>query len=180
MPSRYRVPAGWVVGVFVVALARPTAVSLLLGLPLAVLGEAIRIWASGHIEKTKRLATGGPYAHSRNPLYVGSLAMALGAAVACASPWVVLAVAAYFLAFYPSVTREEEAFLAAKFPEEHAAWAAAVPLFWPRPTPGGARSSRFAWARVRVNREWRTAAALPFLVAILLALPHLRRALGLS
>jgi hypothetical protein len=75
--------------------------------------------------------------------------------------------------------REEAAFLAAKFPGEHAAWAAAVPLFWPRPTPGGPRSSRFAWARVATNREWRTAAALPFLAALLLLLPHLRRALGL-
>jgi protein-S-isoprenylcysteine O-methyltransferase Ste14 len=167
------------VGLLVFALARPTPASLLLGLPLAALGEAIRIWASGHIEKTKRLATGGPYAHTRNPLYVGSLAMGLGVAVACASPWVVLAVAAYFLAFYPSVMREEEAFLAAKFEEEHVAWAAAVPLFWPRLTPGGARSSRFEWARVRVNREWRTAAALPLLAALFFALPHLRRALGL-
>jgi len=67
MPSRYRVPAGWVVGVLVLALARPTPVSLLAGLPLAVLGEGLRLWASGHIEKTRRLATGGPYAHSRNP-----------------------------------------------------------------------------------------------------------------
>jgi protein-S-isoprenylcysteine O-methyltransferase Ste14 len=176
VPSRYRVPVGWVLGVLVLVLARPTPRSLLLGLPLAVLGEAIRVWASGHIEKTKRLATGGPYAHSRNPLYVGSLVLALGAAVACASPWVVLAVAAYFLAFYPSVMREEAAFLAAKFPDEHAAWAAAVPMFWPRLTPGGPRASRFEAARVSVNREWRTAAALPLLGALLLALPYLHRA----
>jgi len=179
VPSRYRVPAGWVVGVLVVALARPTPSSLLLGLPLAVLGEGLRIWASGHIEKTKTLATGGPYAHSRNPLYVGSLLIALGVAVACASPWVVVAVAAYFLAFYPSVMREEAAFLAAKFPDAHAAWSAAVPLFWPRPTPGGPRASRFEWARVGTNREWRTAAALPLLAVLLLALAPLRRALGL-
>jgi hypothetical protein len=105
--------------------------------------------------------------------------LALGVAVACASPWVVLAVAAYFLAFYPSVMREEAAFLAEKFPEAHAAWSAAVPMFWPRPTPGGPRSSRFEWERVRGNREWRTAAALPLVAALLLALPHLRRALGL-
>ena len=179
MPSRYRVPAGWVLGALVLALARPSPSSLALGLPLAVLGEAVRLWASGHIEKTKRLATGGPYARSRNPLYLGSVLIALGVAVASASPWVVGAMAAYFLAFYPSVMREEAAFLAAKFPDEHAAWAAAVPLFWPRPTPGGPRSSRFAWARVAMNREWRTAAALPLLAALLLALPHLRGALGL-
>ena len=179
MPSRYRVPAGWAVGVLVVALARPTAVSLLVGLPLAVVGEAVRLWASGHIEKTRSLATGGPYARSRNPLYVGSLLMALGVAVAGASPWVVLAVAVYFLAFYPSVMREEASFLARKFEEEHAAWSADVPLFWPRLTPGGPRATRFELARVRMNREWRTAAALPLLAALLFALPYLRRALGL-
>ena len=171
-------PAGWVLGAVVLVLARPTAGSLLLGLPLAFAGEAVRLWASGHIEKTERLATGGPYAHSRNPLYVGSVLIALGVAVACASAWVVLATAAYFLAFYPSVMREEAAFLAAKFPDEHAAWAAAVPLFWPRPTPAGPRASRFDWSRVGRNREWRTAAALPLLAAILFALPYLRRALG--
>ena len=166
MPSRYRVAAGWLLGVLVLVLARPTPRSILLGLPLVVLGEAIRLWASGHIEKTLRLATGGPYAHSRNPLYLGSVLLALGVAVACASPWVVLAVALYFLAFYPSVMREEAAFLERKFPE-YAAWARAVPLFWPRPLPSGPRESRFEWARVRVNREWRTAAALPLIAALL-------------
>ena len=178
MPSRYRVTAGWLVGALVLALARPSLVSLLAALPLALAGEAVRIWASGHIEKTKCLATGGPYAHSRNPLYLGSLLIAFGVALACWSPWVVLAVAVYLLAFYPSVMREESAFLAGKFPAEYAAWAAAVPLFWPRLHPGGQRSSRFDWARVRMNREWRTAAALPLLAALLLALPHVRRWLG--
>jgi protein-S-isoprenylcysteine O-methyltransferase Ste14 len=179
MPSRYRVPAGWALGVLVLALAQATPRSLVLGLPFALVGEAARVWASGHIEKTKRLATGGPYAHSRNPLYVGSLLIALGVAIACWSLWVVLAVAAYFLAFYPSVMAEEAAFLAKKFPEEHESWAAGVPLFWPRLTAGGPRSSRFEPSRVRMNREWRTAAALPLLAGLLLALPHLRRALGL-
>lgn len=169
MPSRYRVPVGWALGVLVVALASPTASSLLLALPLAVAGEAIRVWASGHIEKTRTLATGGPYAHCRNPLYVGSLLIALAVGVAAASPWVVLAVAAYFLAFYPSVMREEAAFLARTFPEPYAAWAKAVPAFWPRPTPGGPRQSRFEWSRVARNREWRTVLALP-LVAVLLFL----------
>ncbi len=178
MPSRYRVPAGWGVGILVLVLSRPSSVSLALGLPLALVGEAARIWASGHIEKTKRLATGGPYAHSRNPLYVGSLLIALGVAVACASPWVVLAVSVYFLAFYPSVMREESAFLTRKFAGEYATWAAGVPLFWPRLLPGGERSSHFEWSRVKVNREWRTAAALPLIAVLLLVLPHLRRLLG--
>jgi protein-S-isoprenylcysteine O-methyltransferase Ste14 len=178
VPSRLRVPAGWLVGLVVVVLARPTTWSLLLGLPFACAGEAVRVWASGHIEKTKRLATGGPYAHSRNPLYVGSLLIALGVAAACASPWVVLALAAYFLVFYPTVMREEAAFLEQKFAGDYATWAAAVPLFWPRLTPAGPRASRFDWGTVRANREWRTALALPLLAALLLALPYLRRALA--
>jgi protein-S-isoprenylcysteine O-methyltransferase Ste14 len=169
MPSRFRVPVGWLVGVLVVVLARPSLTSIALGIPLLVAGEALRVWASGHIEKTKVLATGGPYAHCRHPLYVGSLLMALGAAVASASIWVVLAVAVYFLAFFPSVMREETDFIAKKFPQEHAAWAAEVPAFWPRLTPGGSRSSHFDWARVSMNREWRTVVALPLIAVLLYA-----------
>jgi protein-S-isoprenylcysteine O-methyltransferase Ste14 len=179
VPSRYRVATGWVVGVLVLALARTTPASLVLGAPVALVGEVVRLWASGHIEKTRSLATGGPYAHTRNPLYVGSVLIALGAGIASASPWVVVAVAVYFLAFYPSVIREEEAFLARKFPEEHASWSAAVPVFWPRLRAAGPRTSRFDWPRIRANREWRTAAALPLLAACLWALPHLRHWLGL-
>jgi protein-S-isoprenylcysteine O-methyltransferase Ste14 len=132
----------------------------------------VRLWASGHIEKTRALATGGPYAHTRNPLYLGSLVLAVGVAVGASSPWAAVAVAAYFAAFYPSVMREESAFLRSRFPEEYAAWAAAVPLFFPRLTPGGPRASRFEWARVRRNREWRTALALPALAAVFWARGH--------
>ena len=167
--SRLRVPAGWLAGLLLLALARPSPATLLVGAALAAAGEAVRLWASGHIEKTRRLATGGPYAHTRNPLYVGSALLGLGLAAATASPWVLLAVAAYFAAFYPSVIREESRFLREKFGAEYAAWAEAVPVFLPRPLPGGPRESRFEWARVRANREWRTALALPLLVALLYA-----------
>ncbi|MBI3932479.1 MAG: isoprenylcysteine carboxylmethyltransferase family protein [Acidobacteria bacterium] len=169
MPSRLRVPLGYAVGALVLAFARPTLRTLLLGLPLALAGEAVRLWASGHIEKTRSLATGGPYAHSRNPLYVGSLLMAVGVSVASASAWVFLAVGAYLLAFYPGVIREEAAFLATKFPDEYGTWATDVPLFLPRLTPRGPRASRFVWSRVRANREWRTALALPLVLALLYA-----------
>lgn len=167
--SGLRVPAGWVVGLLLLALARPTAVSLAVGLPLAVLGEAVRLWASGHIEKTRSLATGGPYAHTRNPLYLGSALLALGFAAASASPVVVLATLAYYVAFYPPVIREESAFLRERFGDAYAGWASAVPAFFPRLTPAGPRETRFVWARVAENREGRTAAALPAVVALLFA-----------
>jgi hypothetical protein len=172
LPSRLRVPLGYAVGLLVLLLSRPSPESLLLGLPLGVTGEGIRVWAAGHIDKTRSLATGGPYAFTRNPLYLGSLLLALGLAVASASLWGVLAVAAYFAAFYPSVMREEAGFLREKFGVEYADWAREVPSFLPRLTPGGPRASRFLWERVGRNREWRTALGL-LVVAALLYLRHL-------
>lgn len=166
--SRARVPAGWALGALLLALSRPSADSLLVGMLVALPGELLRLWAAGHIDKTRSLATGGPYAHTRNPLYLGSLWLALGIAIASASAWVLLAVCAYFLAFYPAVMKEEAEFLRARFPE-YARWAHEVPLFLPRLTPGGPRASRFAWAQVRANREWRTALALPLLAALVWA-----------
>jgi protein-S-isoprenylcysteine O-methyltransferase Ste14 len=167
--SRLRVPAGYLAGALVLAGARPTPRSMAWGLALALVGEALRLWASGHIEKTHALATGGPYAHTRNPLYVGSLLMALGVALAAARAWVGIVAAAYFAVFYPRVMREEASFLRAKFGDAYARWASAVPLFLPRLRPAGPRASRFEWARVARNREWRTAAMLPLLGLLLWA-----------
>lgn len=162
-------PAGWLVGALALLLARPTPLSLALGVLLALPGEALRVWASGHIDKTRVLATGGPYAHTRNPLYLGSTLLALGVAVASASAWTVAAVALYFLAFYPAVMREEAAFLRQRFGSEFEAWAACVPAFVPRLQAAGPRTTRFAWQRVAQNREWRTALALPLLCGLLYA-----------
>ena len=158
----------------VLALSQPSPTSLLSGLPLALLGEALRVWASGHIEKTRSLATGGPYAHTRNPLYVGSVLIGLGVGVASASAWAVAALAAYLLLSYPPVMREEADYLRAKFCAEYVTWSSVVPLFLPRVTPAGPRASRFEWERVGRNREWRTAMALPAVVGLL----YVRRLLG--
>jgi protein-S-isoprenylcysteine O-methyltransferase Ste14 len=167
--SRLRVRLGHLAGLLAIALARPRGDLLLLGAALALLGEALRLWASGHIEKTRRLATGGPYAHTRNPLYLGSVVMALGFALAASSVWAAAVTLLYLLAFYPSVIHEEGVFLRGRFEGQYAAWERAVPLFLPRLTPGGPRGSRFSWQRVRVNREWRTALAIPLLVLVLYA-----------
>ena len=169
MPPRLRVPFGYLLGLLVLALAHPSLARLAAGGAIALAGEAIRLWAAGHIDKTRALATGGPYAHTRNPLYLGSLVMAVGVAVAAASPWAALAVAAYFAAFYPLVVREEASFLRDRFPREYAAWSAAVPLFLPRLAPAGPRATSFAWERVRRNREWRAALAVPAVAALLWA-----------
>lgn len=169
MPSRWRVRLGYLAGLAALLLARPRPALLGLGFAVAVLGEAIRVWASGHIEKTIRLATGGPYARSRNPLYLGSVLMGIGMAIAAGSPWVALAGAVYFAAFYPSTIRSEAEFLRGKFGDEYEAWSREVPLFFPRATAAGPRESRFSWERVGANKEWRTALALPVLAAVLYA-----------
>ena len=167
MPSRWRVRIGFVVAGLALWLACPTPVSLAAGGALAWAGEAIRLWASGHIEKTRALATGGPYAHTQNPLYLGSLLIAAGMALASASLWAALLVAGYALAFYPSLLREEASFLRRKFGDAYEAWVAAVPVLLPRPRPSGPRETRFAWPRVSSNREWR---AIVGLAAALVAL----------
>lgn len=137
-------------------LARPTYASLAVGLVLALPGLALRLWASGYIEKTRRLAIGGPYGHTRHPLYLGNLLLAAAFAAASASAWNFALVAGYVLVFYPPLIREEDAFLRQTFPGDFEAWAREVPALFPRfgwvaPRGGG----DFRWRRVRANSEWR-------------------------
>ncbi len=165
--SRIRVRAGYTAGALALFFAEPTTESLIRGGVLALLGELIRIWASGHIEKTHRLATGGPYAHTRNPLYVGSVLMALGLLVAARHPIAVVAGLAYLVVFYPAIIREEAKFLRAKFPDEYHDWARHVPLFFPRLTPGGPRQSKYQMSRLLANHEWRSVLGLALLAAFM-------------
>lgn len=165
--SRVRVRAGYTAGALALFFAEPTRDSLVLGGAMAGLGELIRIWASGHIEKTHRLATGGPYAHTRNPLYVGSVLMALGLLVSARHPISVTAGLAYLLVFYPFIIREEAKFLKEKFPDQYHGWALHVPLFFPRVTPGGPRESKFQTARLLANHEWRSVLGLVLLGAFM-------------
>jgi hypothetical protein len=165
--SRVRVRAGYAAGALSLYLAEPTRDSLILGGVIAGVGELVRIWASGHIEKTLRLATGGPYAHSRNPLYVGSVLMALGFLAAARHPVSIAVGLAYLAVFYPFIIREEAKFLAGRFPDQYQTWAAAVPLFFPRITPGGPRESKFETRRLLANREWRSVFGLALLGAFM-------------
>jgi len=166
--SRIRVRAGYVAGALALYFAEPTRDSVILGGAIALAGELIRIWASGHIEKTLKLATGGPYAHTRNPLYVGSVLMALGFLAAARHPVSIIAGLAYLVVFYPAIIREEAKFLRGKFPDEYHAWAKAVPLFFPRPTPAGPRQSKYQVSRLLANHEWRSVLGLAVLSAFML------------
>ena len=114
---RIRVPLGFLFAAVFLWLAHPTLRSLLLGSGIAIVGLLIRAFASGHVQKNEQLATTGPYAYTRNPLYLGSLIMACGFALASRS-WIVSAIAVIMLlAIYIPVIRSEEEFLRARFPE---------------------------------------------------------------
>jgi hypothetical protein len=97
--------------VLYVWLAKPTLVSIILGEAFVISGLLLRALASGHVQKNEQLATSGPYAYTRNPLYLGSLILACGFAVASRSGWVVLGIVGLFFIIYLPVIRSEEAFL---------------------------------------------------------------------
>jgi protein-S-isoprenylcysteine O-methyltransferase Ste14 len=114
---RIRVPLGFVFAVLYFWLARPTWRFLAFGAVLIVPGLLIRALASGHVRKNEALATSGPYAYTRNPLYLGSVLIGIGFAVGARSWWVGALLVVMFFAIYVPVIRGEEKFLKEKFPE---------------------------------------------------------------
>ncbi len=172
---RHRIALSAGVAVLLVYLARPTPLSIVAGLPLVLAGESIRTWSSGHIRKNKQLATDGPYAYSRNPLYLGSFVLGLGFAVSGNSAWVVGIFLAAFGGMYTSVIQSEERDLARVFGAEFELYRRTVPRFLPRlrrrPYGGG----EFDWALVHKHREyqaWFGIAAELALLAVKAAWAH--------
>jgi protein-S-isoprenylcysteine O-methyltransferase Ste14 len=131
---RIRVPLGFVFAVLYFWLARPTWRFLAFGAILIVPGLLIRALASGHVRKNEALATSGPYAYTRNPLYLGSLLIGMGFGVAARSWWVGAALVVMFFAIYLPVIRDEESFLRQNFPEFDE-YAQRVPRMVPRMFP---------------------------------------------
>jgi len=163
---RARVPLGFVLAALYLWLARPAWRSTLLGLLLIVPGLLIRTLASGHVQKNEQLAITGPYAYTRNPLYLGSLVLAAGFAVAARSWWIAAAMAVIFLAVYVPVIRSEEAFLRSRFPEFDE-YARQVPQLLPRVTPFRHHSQSFSWQLYWKHREYNAAlGALAMLAAL--------------
>jgi len=129
---RIRVPLGFVFAAVYLWLARPTWALLAAGAAVAALGIAVRAAAAGHVRKNAELTTTGPYAYTRNPLYLGSILIAIGFAVAARNVVIAVMVLAMFAAIYVPVIRSEEEYLRAKFPEFDA-YAARVPRLAPNP-----------------------------------------------
>lgn len=179
---RIRLRAVWLLVLPFLWLARPTPALLAAGGSLALAGLALRGWAAGVIRKEKELSTAGPYAHTRNPLYLGSFLLGLGV-VAAGGRWVFLPLfLGFFVAVYGRTMKQEEELLESLFGDAYREYAHRVPLFLPRPTawapetaspdaPSPAQGG-FSLSRYRRNREYEAAlgvaAGFAFLAAKML------------
>ncbi len=165
---RIRVPLGFAFAILYFWLARPSWRSIALGAVLIVPGLLVRALASGHVRKNEALATSGPYAYTRNPLYLGSLLIGIGFAVASRSWWVGVVLVIMFFAIYVPVIRDEERFLRGQFPDFDE-YARRVPRMFPRLTPfrSGEDGRGFSMELYLKHREWNAALGALLLVMAL-------------
>ena len=175
--TRWRVRLGYPVSIAALAFARPTPRSIRLGALIGVLGLLIRALAAGYLRKQEVLATTGPYAYTRNPLYLGSAILLLGAAVAAWS-WISGAVlCGYFALFYSIVMRHEEHELRLQHGAAFDTYARAVPLFLlrlPAAKLGVSNSGSFSFAQYKKNREYRAGLGFLLLLGFLFLIWRLR------
>jgi protein-S-isoprenylcysteine O-methyltransferase Ste14 len=153
---RIRVPLGFVFAVLFLWIARPTWPSLAWSLCVVVPGVWLRGYASGYVKKNAELAVSGPYAHTRNPLYLGSILIAFGFAGAARSVWIFLALAILFALIYAPTIRSEEEFLRENF-SDFDEYTRRVPRLFPRLTPAPAmrgESGRFSRDLYMKHREY--------------------------
>ncbi len=154
--ARWRVPLGFATFLAAFVFSTPTPRTFAIGIGVALLGQALRVWAAGHIEKGREVTRSGPYKHLRHPLYVGSLLMGAGFVIAAASIWTALLAVAYFTVTYVAAVKSEEATLDARFSGEYSAYREG------RATAASAPSTRrFSVDRAfGMNKEWRSLAGL--------------------
>jgi len=174
--SRWRVPASYPVVVGYLYFADPELRSIVLGAAVAALGLTVRAAAAGYLYKHQQLARHGPYAFTRNPLYLGSTLIALGFVLAGTSWWGAFLVAAYLGLFYPVVIRREAEELRVRYGPAYEDHARSVPLFFPRHSAHAVQLAKagpgFSWEQYLSNREyqagWGVLAGLGVLVLKLL------------
>ncbi len=161
--SLLRLSGAWILGLAFLALATPDWTSLAAGGAVALVGLAIRGWAAGVLEKDRELAVSGPYAFTRNPLYLGSFVIGVGVAVAGRRPWFGVAFLLYFAVAYRGAIARETRQLGVRFGERYRRYRDAVPAFFPtgaiyRPGDGDDdEPTSFSLRRYGRNREWEAA-----------------------
>jgi protein-S-isoprenylcysteine O-methyltransferase Ste14 len=163
---RIRVPLGFIFAGIYVWLARPTKTSLVAGALVLVPGLVLRGLASGHVQKDKQLTTSGPYAYTRNPLYLGSLMLAAGFAIAARSWTIVAIMLAMFALIYIPVIAGEERYLRQTFPD-YDDYARHVPRILFRLRPYGSQQSAYSCARYWKHREYQASIGCLFVLAVL-------------
>jgi protein-S-isoprenylcysteine O-methyltransferase Ste14 len=151
--ERFRQALGIAFVIVVAAAASTTQTLVLAGLPLVVIGVLIRLWASGHVKKDKELATDGPYAFVRHPLYVGNILIGLGFCIVSGRWWALPVFVLFLLLFYPPAIRQEDRKLSQLFPEAWAPWAAEVRALIPRLLPYRAGPSGGGWSFYQSLRQ---------------------------
>jgi protein-S-isoprenylcysteine O-methyltransferase Ste14 len=164
---RIRVPLGFIFAVVYIWLARPTRTWLIAGTLVLLPGLVLRGLASGHVQKDKQLTISGPYAYTRNPLYLGSLMLAGGFAIAARSWWIVAVMFLMFAVIYVPVIAGEERYLRQTFPE-YDDYARHVPRMLPRLTPYGSRQSAYSSARYWKHREYEASIGCAVVLAVLI------------
>jgi protein-S-isoprenylcysteine O-methyltransferase Ste14 len=171
--QRIRVPAGFLLAPLLLVAANPLPQSLVTGAIVSLLGLSIRAWASGYVKKNQELTTTGPYAHTRNPLYLGTFIMALGVALSTTSLWFLAVFVALYLLIYVPVMMAEADTLDRLFPIEFASYRSRVPMFLPRLRPVETEGIKvmgkpgFSFAQYLKHREYRAAAGLLIIYALL-------------
>jgi protein-S-isoprenylcysteine O-methyltransferase Ste14 len=168
---RWRVRLSYPLAIAVLYFSRPTPRSILLGALTGVVGLWVRGYAAGYLHKQEVLTVTGPYAYTRNPLYLGSAVLALGVAIATRS-WISAAILmVYFAVFYSVVMRREATEMRLRHGTSFEEYARAVPLFLPRVSaaklPGDSAGS-FSFDQYKKNHEWQATAGFLFLLLILL------------
>lgn len=168
--QRFRVPLGFLFAAVFLFFAKPEPVTLLIGAIISIFGLLIRAWSSGHIRKNQTLAISGPYAYTRNPLYVGSFIMGLGFTIASGVWWLAILFAILFLGIYLPVMRNEAKELTDIFGDSFAKYAEEVPLFIPRLTKYRDESSspnKFEIDLYLRYREYQAALGVAFALGVL-------------
>jgi protein-S-isoprenylcysteine O-methyltransferase Ste14 len=163
---RIRIPLGFTFAIFYIWIAHPSIPSLIVGTLVLLPGLLLRGLASGHVQKDKQLTTSGPYAYTRNPLYLGSLMMAAGFAVAARSWWIVAIMLIMFAVIYVPVIAGEERYLRQTFPD-YEDYARHVPRLLPRLTRYGSQQSAYDSARYWKHREYQASIGCAVVLAVL-------------
>jgi protein-S-isoprenylcysteine O-methyltransferase Ste14 len=174
---RWRVRLGYPLAIAVLFFARPLPRSILYGALVGLVGLTLRAWAAGYLHKQEVLTVTGPYAYTRNPLYLGSAVLALGVAIVTRSWISSVLLATYFAVFYSIVIRKEENELRPRHSESFDRYAAAVPIFFPRLSPAKLSDSgtgTFSSMQYKKNHEWQAAVGFLLLLIVLVLIWRFR------